>query len=144
MTHSFDGYNYMIRLECGKRLAAAVEQFLREVDLAGGWVSDIGSASEVTLGFYELERQQYKWRTLTRPLEIASLAGNLAADEQGAMTCHLHGVFADEQYRTVGGHVRDLVAGATVELFVHRSFRPVRRTFDGATGLALLDLGRHD
>ena len=51
-----------------------------------------------------------------------------------------NGVFADDEYQTVGGHVKDLVAGATVELFIHRSHQPMRRKHDDDTGLQLLDL----
>ena len=81
------------------------------------------------------------WQTFGHTMEIVSLSGNFAYDDSGKMMLHLHGVFADSEYQTVGGHVKDLVAGATVELFVHRSYQPMRRKHDKETGLQLLDLG---
>jgi predicted DNA-binding protein with PD1-like motif len=140
MTHSFDGYNHLIRLEMGERLSEALEQFAAEAKLEGAWLSGLGAASEVMLGFYNLGPKTYKWRTFGQTMEVVSLTGNLAFDDSGKLTYHLHGVFADDEYHTVGGHVQDLVAGATLELFVHRSYRPMRRRHDEATGLPLLDL----
>jgi len=140
MTYSFDGYNYLIRLERGERLGVALEQFITESEIEGGWMSGLGAASEVELGFYNLNSKEYKWRTFGSMMEIVSLTGNLARDEQGKMTFHLHGVFADDEYHTVGGHVKDFIAGGTVELFIHRSYQPMHRKYDDATGLQLLDL----
>ncbi len=140
MTHSFDGYNYLIRLSRGERLSEALEQFIGESKIEGGWMSGLGAATEVMLGFYNLSSKDYTWRTFGRMMEIVSLAGNFAYDEQGKMIWHLHGAFADSEYQTVGGHVKDFVAGATVELFVHRLQQPAHRKFDDSVGLQLLDL----
>ncbi len=95
MTYSFDGYNYLIRLERGERLGVALEQFITESEIEGGWMSGLGAASEVELGFYNLNSKEYKWRTFGSMMEIVSLTGNLARDEQGKMTFHLHGVYDD-------------------------------------------------
>ncbi len=140
MTHSFDGYNYLIRLDMGERLSDGLEKFIAESKIEGGWISGVGAACEVAIGFYELNAKDYKWRTFGRTMEIASLNGNFAYDEQGKVMWHLHGVFADEEYQTVGGHVKDFVAGATVELFVHQSYKPMNRKHDDTTGLKTLDL----
>lgn len=103
-------------------------------------MNGVGAASELRLGFYELSSKRYKWRTFDKPMEIVSLAGNIARHDQGKMMLHLHGVFADDEYRTIGGHVKDFVAGATVELFVQCWQKPLSRKYDDNTGLQLLDL----
>jgi len=140
MIHSFDGYNNLIRLVRGERLSTAIEQFAQESKIEGGWLNGVGAASDVELGFYQLNSKEYKWRTFGSMMEIVSLAGNLAYDEQGKMMFHLHGVFADDEYQTVGGHVKDFIAGATVELFIHRSYQSMHRKHDDDTGLQLLEL----
>jgi predicted DNA-binding protein with PD1-like motif len=141
MVHSFDGYNHLIRLERGERLSEVIERFFTEAKIEGGWVSGLGAASEVTLGFYNLSAKDYKWRTFGSTMEIVSLGGNIAYDEQGKLILHLHGSFANDEFQVVGGHIKDLVAGATVELFVHQSYLPIHRQHDEATGLQLLNLG---
>ncbi|MEK7152758.1 MAG: PPC domain-containing DNA-binding protein [Patescibacteria group bacterium] len=140
MTHSFDGFNYLIKLNKGERLSEAIEQFIQETKVEGAWVSGVGAALEATLGFYDLDAKAYQWQTFGELREIVSLSGNLAFDEQGKMMYHLHGVLSDRQYQTVGGHIRDLVAGGTVELFVHRAYQPMKRKLDPAVGLQTLDL----
>jgi predicted DNA-binding protein with PD1-like motif len=140
MTHSFDGYNDVVRLAHGERLSEALEQFMNGTKLPGAWLSGLGAASSVELGFFNLSSKEYKWRTFGNMMEVVSLTGSLAYDDTGRMMFHLHGVFADDECQTVGGHVRDLIAGATLELFVHRTYQPLRRAHDDETGLQLLCL----
>ena len=140
MVSLFDGYNHIIRLQRNERLAAALQQFMAEQDVQGAWLSGIGGAVEVELGFYDLETRAYRWRTFSRLLEITSLQGNIALDPDGKPICHLHGTFSDDTYQAIGGHVKDLVVGGTCELFVHRTYRPLHRHHDDEVGLAILDL----
>lgn len=140
MTYSFDGFNYLVRLDKGEHLGEAIKQFVAETKIEGAWVNGLGGALEVTLGFYDLDKQAYQWRTFAGLREVVSLTGNLAFDEQGNMMHHLHGVFGDLAYQMVGGHVKDLVAAATIELFVHRAYQPMRRKVDPNVGLQTLDL----
>ena len=140
MTYSFDGFNYLVRLSRGEHLSEAFEYFITETKIDGAWVNGLGACTEATLGYFNLETKQYQWKTFKADMEVLSITGNLASDEAGKMMYHLHGVFGDEAYKTVGGHIKDLVAGATLELFVHRAYQPTRRTGDPDTGLQLLDL----
>lgn len=140
MKYSFDGHNYLVRLDKGERLAESLERFVTETKIEGAWVSGLGAALEVTLGYYDLEKKEYIWRQFEGLSEIVSLTGNLARDEAGKFVFHLHGVLSDKDFQAVGGHIRDLTAGGTVELFVHRSYRPVTRKLDEHTGLHTLDL----
>jgi uncharacterized protein len=138
----FDGFNDFVRLEKGERLSDFVTKFDGgQVELLGAWVSGIGGVSEVTLGFYDLNKQAYKWQTFKGLREMTALQGNLAHDESGKLVLHAHGTFADDTFSaTLGGHVKDFVAAATVELFLHRSYTPLRRKHDDSVGLPLLDL----
>lgn len=140
MTYSFDGYNYVIKLTKGERLSDVLEQFVQEAKIEGAWVEGLGGVLEITLGFYDLEKKEYQWQTFEGLRELVSLTGNLAFDEAGKIMLHAHGVVADESYQTLGGHIKDLVAGATVELFIHRSYQPLRRKIDPEVGLQTFDL----
>jgi uncharacterized protein len=140
MVYSSDGFNYLIRLDKGERLTEAIDRFVAETKLDGAWISGLGGALEVTLGYYDLEAKQYTWKTFDGLREISALQGNLAANEEGKMMFHLHGVFSARDFMTVAGHVKDLVAGATVELFIHKLDTPVHRKTDPNVGLQTLDL----
>lgn len=140
MTYSFDGYNYLIKLQKGEKLMASLNQFAEETKLEGGWINILGSALGMTLGFYDLDKKQYQWQDFDGLYEIAGITGNLAYDEQNQPIFHLHGTFAGRDFKAIGGHVKDLTAGATVEVFIHRAFKPVKRTHNDASGLQTLDL----
>ena len=140
MTHMFDGYNDIIRLQKGDHLSDAIKQFVADTDVQGAWLNGLGAALEATLGYYDLETKEYHWQTFNEPMEVASLMGNLARNEQGEMMFHLHGVLAGKDLKAVAGHIKDLVAGATLELFVHRTYQPLHRKQDETVGLQLLDL----
>lgn len=141
MTYSFDGFNYFIRLDRGESLKESLLKFAKsEPELNGAWISSVGGVLEVELGFYNLETKQYQWRKFDGLREIVSLQGNFALDEANQPIFHLHGVFADDQYQTVGGHVKDLTVGGTCEIFVHRAYEPLHRKPNQNIGLSTLDL----
>lgn len=140
MVYSFDGFNYLIRLDKGERLQESLLLFVAQTKLDGAWLNGLGGALEATLGFYDLNNKQYRWQTFEGLREVISLTGNIASDEQGQPVFHLHGVLSDENYQTIGGHVKDLVAAATLELFIHRAYKPTKRKANPGVGLPLLDL----
>lgn len=141
MTYSFDGYNYLIKLQKGEKLTAALQEFVAQSKLEGGWINILGGALQMTLGFYDLDKKQYQWQDFDGLYEIAGIVGNLAYDEQNQPVFHLHGTFAGPDFKSISGHVKDLTAAATVEIFVHRTFKPVKRKLDPEVGLATLSLG---
>lgn len=140
MVHSFDGYNYLIRLDKNERWADAFATFTHDTKLQGGWLNIIGGVLEVTLGYYDLDKKSYQWQTFAGLREITGVQGNIALNEAGEPMHHLHGTFADQNYQVIGGHVKDFVAAATVEVFVHRTFKPVQRKTDPNVGLQTLSL----
>ena len=140
MISAFDGYNYTVRLDRGEKLSEAMEKFFAENDLEGASVTAVGGAERLELGFYDLERKEYVWKTFPALYEITGLLGTIALGEQGELMYHLHGTFAGRDYQVVGGHVKDFVVGGTCELFIHRTYQPLKRKADEDTGLKLLDL----
>lgn len=140
MNFMFDGFNDIIRLQKGERLSEAMEDLARETKIRGGWLSGLGGAQQVTLGFYDLAKKEYLWQTFDGLREVLSLTGNLARDENDKLVFHFHGIFGDPKFQTIGGHVKDLIVGATLEIFLHRTYKPLNRKPDAQTGLHLLDI----
>lgn len=140
MTYSFDSFNYWLRFDKGDCLYDEMQRFMKEANIDGAWISGIGATTECELGFYNLNTKQYQWKVFTGDREIVSLQGNLAKNEAGEMMFHLHGTFSDEKYQAIGGHVKDLWVGGTLEMFVHRSYQPLARKTDQGVGLQTLDL----
>ena len=140
MNYRFDGYNYIVVLKKGEELTEKLLSVIKQAGIKGGWVQGIGGALEVELGFYDLGKREYKWQTFASLCEIDSLQGSIAQDDKGEPVLHLHGVFSGDDYETIAGHVKRLIVGGTCELFIHAYQQPLKRQFDGGTGLKLLDL----
>lgn len=140
MIVSSDEHNHIIRLNKSERWSEAFAEFAEKVDSKGAWVHIIGGVFEVTLGYYDLDKQEYQWQTFQGLREITGIQGNLAFNEAGELMAHLHGAFADENYQIIGGHVKDFVAAATVEVFIHRFNRPLHRKTDPDVGLQTLNI----
>lgn len=140
MIYSFDGDSYIVTLRKDEKLLDGLRDFVHQTDLKTAWLNGLGGALGVELGYYNLAKQEYQWQTFEQLCEIVSLTGNIARDAANKPTFHLHGVFADETYQTIGGHVKDLVVGGTCELYIREFGQSLARQFDEATGLKLLDL----
>lgn len=129
--------SYVVVLEHGSELHKALGEHARDHELASAWVEGIGAAERTTLGIYHLGEKQYTWKEFEAPLEILSLKGNLSWVD-GEPFWHIHGVFSDENFTSFGGHVKELVVGATCELLITPLEVPTTRVFDDETGLKLL------
>ncbi len=130
---------YVLRLEKDELLGQSLLDFVREKKIEAAWVQGIGAAQWAELGFYHLDQQFYAWEKF-QDLEIASLQGNVSWKGKEPIM-HVHGVFSDEKYASVAGHVKELQVGGTCELFVRvlDNMRLIRK-HDDHVGLNLLDI----
>lgn len=140
MTYQHDNYNWLLRFERGEPVIAGLVNFARQQAISGGWLSGLGGAEAAELGFYQLNQQKYQWQMVNELLEVLSLQGNLAWQD-GQPVWHVHGSFAKADLTTVGGHVRELIAGGTVEVFIHKWYGDqLQRQLDKTVGLNTLNL----
>lgn len=132
-----NGTSSVVVLKLGDELHEKLGEYAREHELAGAWVEGLGGAQRMTLGYYNIQQQQYTWKEFDEVHEILKLSGNLAWVD-GEPMWHIHGAFSNKDFNTVGGHVKELVVGATCELLVTPLETPMTRVFDEETGLKLL------
>ena len=132
-----DDKNYILRFDPNEEITRELSNFCEKEKLFAGTITGIGSASEVTISFYNLDTKQYESVTVARRMEIVSLLGNVALLE-GKPFAHLHGIFSDADMQPISGHVKELVVSATCEIALTRFDGEVRRAHDPKTGLNLL------
>ena len=141
MTYTFDSFNYFIRLQKGEQLVSNLIQLVEQEQISGAWLSGLGAALWVELGYYDLDKQKYLWKRIDETLEITGLTGNVAwVDDEPAL--HIHGSFSDREMNGYGGHVKELVVGGTCEIFLHlnQGTNRLTRSHDDDVGLPLLDI----
>jgi len=128
----------LLILERGEELQESLQTFaLGSSGLESAWLTGLGGAMSATLGFYDFTAKSYIWKTFDEPLEIVSLTGNLSFVD-GKPFWHIHGVFSDKNFATVGGHVKELTIGLTGELYITPLVVPLSRHGDDTTGLKLI------
>lgn len=140
MKYRYDGDNWLLRLDIGEKLKEQLTNLIKKENIPSAWVSGIGAAQSAEIGYYDLVAKEYRFRKLSKVMEIASLAGNVTFSGNEPVL-HLHIVLSDENLHSYGGHLRDLEAAGTVELFLRKwNGEPLARAYDEATGLSVLNL----
>lgn len=140
MTFRFDTYNWLVRLQKGELLVEQLTALIQVQNIESAWISGLGACQWVELGYYDLDKQLYKFKKIQQPLEITNLQGNIAWDGSKP-ALHIHGSFSDNNMQAYGGHVKELEVGGTCELFLHRWYEgKISRVRDAKVGLKLLDL----
>jgi len=130
---------YLLRLEKGEELVAELGEFVAENDVKAGWITGLGGAVNVRLGYYNLQRQKYIFRHIKNVVELVSLTGNIAR-VGGEPALHLHGVVSDRNNKAHGGHIKELIVGGTVEVKIETFDGELTRELDEKIGLPLLQL----
>ncbi|MDO8574413.1 MAG: DUF296 domain-containing protein [bacterium] len=135
-----DGRRYVLRFDFGEEFIETFKRFCAGEKIASGFFSGLGAASEVTLGFFDLETKKYLENKFVENLEIASLTGNISKNE-GDLVIHTHSVLGrnNNNYESLAGHVKNLVVSAALEIHLIALDDPLERKFDSKTGLNLLN-----
>jgi predicted DNA-binding protein with PD1-like motif len=134
-----EGHRWMLRLDDGQDLPAAVAEFARAHAIrAGVVVSGIGMLRAGAVGFWD--GQQYQPRELSEPHELVSLHGSIA-EVDGAPSVHLHVGLADRRHALSGGHLLRGTVGVLAEIYVETfPGRAFGRPLNESLGLRALDL----
>lgn len=99
----------------------------------------IGAFSEVTLGYFERARKDYKRMVVGEQVEVLSLIGDVAVDQTGAPKVHAHVVVGLSDGQTRGGHLLSARVWPTLEVILVESPAFLRKRHDPDSGLALID-----
>jgi predicted DNA-binding protein with PD1-like motif len=130
---------WILRLETGEEIIAAVKDFCRAKGITAGWVSGIGALSRATLGYFVRSEGVYIYTQLTGDHELISLLGNLSQLE-GETFPHLHAALSGPDFAVRGGHLSEGVIAATGELVIAPLGGSLQRRLYPESGLKLLDL----
>lgn len=123
----------------GDDVMPGLRQFADEQQLSAASFTAIGAFEQVTLGYFDIARRDYRRIPLNEQVEVLTLAGNVALAPDGRKV-HAHVVVGREDGTAHGGHLLEARVRPTLEVVVTESPSHLRRTSDAETGLALLDL----
>jgi len=129
---------YLVRLERGEEVHAALTSWAAETGLQGAALSGLGAVQDVELGFYHLDRREYERRSEQGPFEILSLTGNLSL-VSGRPFLHAHVVLLRDDFTVTGGHLFRAVISVTGEFAITHGDLRLTREPDEEVGLSLLE-----
>lgn len=133
------GRTFILRIDRGEEIVAALSAFCTEQDIALAAVQGIGAVDHAVIGLFKTATKEYHTTTLTGDHEITSLLGSVTMRD-GKPYLHLHATLADASYRAVGGHLTSAVVSGTCEVFVTVLDGRVMRVFDAGVGLNVFDI----
>ena len=131
------GRIFVGRLPHGRDLINIIEEFCKKALIQMATFSVIGAVSSATIGAYDQKQQVYVTFKEEAPLEIVSCIGNVSLKD-GKPFIHAHILLADEQGKTIGGHLfsETIIYAGEINL-QELTGKPMERTYDNDTGLML-------
>jgi hypothetical protein len=99
----------------------------------------IGAFRQATIAYFNVETKQYEETEINEQVEVASLIGNVARQDD-EWKLHAHVVVGKRDGSAQAGHLVDAEVRPTLELFLTLSQTQLLRSKDDTTGLALIDL----
>ncbi len=114
--------------------AWAADQRVRAARLTG-----IGGFRDVTLGYFDPDRHDYRTIPVHEQAEVVALIGDIAMGTAGPEV-HAHVVIGLSDGTTRGGHLLKGQVWPTLEVLLTQSPTYLAKRYDPTTGLALIDL----
>jgi predicted DNA-binding protein with PD1-like motif len=139
LLHEDDGMRtFVVICQSGQEAVAALTAFASEQNLAGSQVTAIGAFSSAVVGYFDWSAKKYKHIAIDEQVEVLSFIGDIALD-QNRPKLHAHVVLGKADGTAHGGHLLEGHVRPTLEVIVTETPRHLRRRFDPASGIALID-----
>jgi uncharacterized protein len=129
---------YAIVFLKGDEVLSGLTDFAIKNKVTDAHFTGIGAVSSATTGWLDLEKKLYHPTVTSEQVEVLSLIGDIAAFS-GKPVVHMHVVLGRRDGATRGGHVWELNANPTVEVFLTANSTPLNKRPDPGSGLKLID-----
>lgn len=130
---------YLVTLTRGEKIIEKLLEFCELNNVNSATLTGVGGASDIELGYYDLETKEYSWKTFSQVHEVLGLTGNVSkADDKPFI--HAHIVVSNNAFQCFGGHLKEAVVGGTLEVLITPIDISLIRVFDNNIGLKLLDI----
>lgn len=131
------GEHFVVSIEKGEEIVAALQELCIEQDIKLGVISGIGAVNRFKIGLFETVLKQYHAREFSGEYEITALNGNVSTMDN-ITYIHLHINVSDREFNTFGGHLNSAIVSAACEVVIHRIDGVVDREFNEEIGLNLI------
>ena len=131
---------FAVVLQPGDEVTDALLRFAKAEHIIAASLTAIGAFERATVGWFDIERKQYRPIPIEEQVELLSCIGDFSLTEEGEPQLHAHVVVGRSDGTTRGGHLLEAYVRPTFEAIVSGSPAYLRRTFDPSSGLSFIDL----
>lgn len=131
---------YVVVLEEGEEAFKTLTDFVRSEKLTAASLTAIGAFAHAVVGWFDLAGKTYKRIDVREQCEVLSAIGDVAVDDQGRPSLHVHAVLGLEDGSTRGGHLIEGEVRPTLEVIFTETRATIRRRKRDDLGIALIDL----
>ena len=137
MEYRKSGEKYVIRIDKGEEILAAVQSLCRREQITLAEFTGLGAVGDLTAGVFDTGQKTFRGTRWQGDMEITSLIGNVTTLD-GEVYLHAHISVADAAGNVKGGHLKSAVVSATAELVLTVMQGGVGRQCSEEIGLNLL------
>ncbi len=130
---------FALVFDAGDEAMACLKQFAEQHRIGAAQITGIGAFRDVTLGYFDWEKKEYRKIPVDEQVEVLSLIGDVA-QEDGTPKVHAHIVVGRLDGSTRGGHLMEGHVRPTLEVILTESPAHLRKEHDEQSGLALIRL----
>ena len=132
--------NFVLVLDDGDEAFGAITKFCEEQNITGASLTAIGAFKRAKLGFFDFAQKRYIDIPVDTQSEVLSAIGDVAVDDEGKASVHMHAVLGFADGSTKGGHFISGIVHPTLEIIISESAVALRRRKRPDLGIALLDV----
>lgn len=129
---------FVLVLDEGEEAFATITAFAAEQGLSAASLIAIGAFSRAKVGWFDLDARRYEPIPVEEQCEALSLIGDIATDDEGKPSLHMHAVLGLRDGSTRGGHFLEGRVRPTLEVTVVETAAHLRRKKRPDLGLALI------
>jgi len=132
---------YILVLDAEDEAFRCITGFAEGEGVTAASITAIGAFRTATIAFFEFETENYRKIPVEVQSEVLSLMGDIAVDDDGKASLHLHVVLGLSDGSTKGGHFLEGYVRPTLEVVLHETPAALRRRQRPELGIALIDVG---
>jgi len=131
---------FALVFDTGDEVMSGLLAFAKEERLGASHFTAIGAFRDVTLGYFDWQKKDYRRIPIQEQVEALSLVGDVALGEDSQPKVHAHVVVGKSDGTAHGGHLLEAHVRPTLEVTLVEAPRYLQRKFDKESGLALIRL----
>ena len=128
------------KVEPDEDLIDAITKLVKKYNIKAGFLNCIGALKKFTIGYFDLNKKEYKLETFDENVELVSCLGNIAY-KNGEPIIHAHVSVGRPDFSIIGGHLsQPSIISVTGEIYILEIDQKITRSLDSQFNLMLLNI----